>query len=259
MKETFYDTQAKASPARPMTEIERLWLDGNSTYAIADQLRLQPRIIGRALREIRKRYTKKCELDQLARYELIYHEAIAAWRRSQDPKTVTTREAKDGQEFSKKTLREEQGPGQNAFLLTAIRAMREQRAINLAPEQQRGPKPPTDLLTILESLTDEQMRKMSDEELALLRREVDILRGREEKRAAEPARFHDVHQARLPGQLAPQSAGEDAGPGSGRPVPAADGLPAAAAWQERIGEPPLAGLAAGQGPGPAADRREPHP
>ena len=90
-----------------------------------------------------------------------------------------------------------------------------------------------------------------NESVKLLTRSEQKLKPTEDKRlsAKETLLAFTRHtQAGLPHELAPQDAGEDAGPDGGGELPPADGLHAAAARQERTGEPPLSGLMLGQDP-----------
>ena len=117
-------------------DVERLANTGHSTHEIAHALNLSPRVVGRNLREIHNRYARALAKKvarqpavALERYEGIYCEAMGGWRRSQQPKTVTTTELKKDEGQTKETVRSAEGPGDNPFLNTALRALKGMDAV----------------------------------------------------------------------------------------------------------------------------------
>jgi hypothetical protein len=268
-----------------LAEIQRLFLEGYTNAQMAEMLGSKPLIVARNLRELKKRWARAAARQSavlnMTQCATVYREAMEGWQRSQEPKVVTVVERKSddhGRESTKTVKRQEDGPGDKAFLVTAAAALKTLR--RFAAE----PKPPAKarddrsvvnalLVDFLNIITQEQANGLTDEqvqrfraaidarrrELRLRRGQDDACRDREEDRQEEPDGVHAPDQAGLPQELAPRGAGEDAGPGGNGRLPPADGLHAPAARQERAGQPPLPGLDAGQGPEPAADRSQPHP
>ncbi len=141
-------------------EIEQLYIAGLTTYDIAEALGLRPRDVGRNLREIRKRYQRAARRQTQAlavsQCAAIQREAMEGWRRSQEQKRAVTTRRKSG-EADVVTTRTEDRPGNNAFLNTALRAMKQLRQI--AEEAPAVPRQASDAacLAILEVLTPEQV------------------------------------------------------------------------------------------------------
>ncbi|MEI8375475.1 MAG: helix-turn-helix domain-containing protein [Planctomycetota bacterium] len=173
--------------------------------------------------------------DIVERYELIYREALNAWRSSRREKPVEPRDDSDTADDSKKkrSIQGEGRAGNAAFLgkaMAALKAIREIRGLD-APRQTQisglggGPV----LLAASDELSDEQLLQ-----IALRNNAGD---GGEQTPSTPPCppeliALHNLHQAGLPYQLAPCGPGLDAGPCRGVPVPPVDGLHAAPARQE---------------------------
>jgi len=177
------DKPSFSSARARIDEIEKLWLQGYSTYEIAYQLGERARDVGRNLREIRKRMQRAAQRQSqtlvVARCAEISREAMEAWRRSQGTQRVVTTRQKDGCPDTV-TTRTEDKPGNAAFLNAALRATKTlaQLASELpAVGGKRGGKrdsptfsdtkigtvPPADAarLALMEVLTPEQSAALS--------------------------------------------------------------------------------------------------
>jgi hypothetical protein len=145
-------------------EIEQLYMAGLTTYQIADRLGLRPRDVGRNLRETRKRYQRaarrQTQAMAVSQCAAIQREAMEGWRRSQEQKRAVTTRRRSG-EPDVVTTRTEDRLGNNAFLNTALRAMKQLRQIaGEAPAASGRPSDPA-CLAILEVLTPEQAAKLT--------------------------------------------------------------------------------------------------
>ena len=145
-------------------EIEQLYIAGHTTYQIADKLGLRPRDVGRNLRETRKRYQRaarrQTQAMAVSQCAAIHREAMEGWRRSQEQKRAVTTRRRSG-EPDVVTTRTEDRPGNNAFLNTALRAMKQLRQIaGEAPAASGRPSDPA-CLAIMEVLTPEQAAKLT--------------------------------------------------------------------------------------------------
>ena len=284
MNEIKSNEKTAAEKRQFLASLQRLFLEGFTPFQIADELGEDRRIVSRNLREIKKRWsraaTRQNAVLNQTQCATVYREAMDGWQRSQKPKLVTTEEDKtdeQGRESGKKVTRQEEGPGDKTFLMTAVGALKALRRFAAEPKEAAPANDDrsvvnTLLVDFLQVITLEQAHGLSHEQVQRFRHAIDArrreLRQRrldaearrndEGCRPQEPDAVHPTDQAGLPQELAPRSAGEGAGPGGGGEVPAADGLHAAAARQERTGEPPLSGLDAGQQAGPAADSGQPH-
>ena len=242
---------------RRRAAIERLLREGHANHEIAAQLHLDARTVSRNVREIERQWAKTLLFRRreiaLARYELLYRESVTAFYRSQQPKVVVTREVKDGQ-LVKTMTRSEERPGQVSFLNMAQRA---QKAIDAIHETAyaAGETQPADAPQPDDFPTQAAILAMSDDEFERLQSKVhaDVEEARREEALAEAelaAAEAEIAAAETPCQGEDEEGGRrhEAAPR----VPAADGLPAAAARQERTGEPhPHAGTRSASGAGPA--------
>ncbi len=153
------DKPAFSNARARIAEIQQLWLQGYSTYEIADQLGEPPRDVGRNLREIRKRLKRAAQRQSqalvVAQCAEIGREAMDAWRHSQGTQRVVTTRHKDGAPDTV-TTRTEDKPGNPAFLNAALRAT--QAVARLAAELPAAPKKSADAarLALMEVLTPEQ-------------------------------------------------------------------------------------------------------
>ena len=237
-------------------EIERLYILGHSNAEIAERLGPKPLIVARNLRELKKRWARAAARQRAALSQTqcaaVFREAMQGWFRSQQPRLTTTEQTSTDNETVKTTTRQEEGPGDKTFLMAAVAALKALRQFDAALEAKDRDVGDAVYLAILQPLTPEQVDNLNHVQLQRVRRAVDALeakveaaRGQEAGRQGDPAGLHATHQAGVPGELAPPDAGDDAGPGGGEELPPADGLPAAAARQERAGEPPLPAADAG--------------
>jgi hypothetical protein len=185
-----------AAPRR--TDIERLYLEGYASREIARMLNVDGNLVGRNVREIRRRWGRAAARQQhaLSRTQCatVYREAMQGWQRSQDPKLTTTEENKTGEKAgnsARTVTRREQGPGDKTFLLAAVNALKALR--QLAADQPDNPPTADDavILALLQVLTREQVSDLRAEQLQLFRQTVDKLRKqfneRKRKVAACPA------------------------------------------------------------------------
>ncbi len=252
-----------------LAEIERLYLAGLKTREIAKKVGQPGLNVGRNLRELKNRWARAAARQRAALSQTqcaaIFREAMQAWFRSQQPKLTTTEQTNAEDQTVKTTIRRVEGPGDKTFLMAAVAALKALRQFDAPPGANDRDAGDPVYLAILQTMTPEQVDNLNHEQLQRIRKAVDALgakveahRRQEALCQGDAAGLHGAHQAGLPHELAPQDAGEDAGPGGGGELPPADGLHAAAARQERTGEPPLSGLDAGPGPGPAAVRGQPH-
>ena len=194
-------------------------------------------------------------------YKTVYRKALEGWDRSLADKEIrTVVDCPMDDAKNRRSVRTETRAGNPACLNQARGALDSiRKLLGLdAPAQVKIEEEEEEAPIDFTVLQQEDLRGMSDEELAALAKSVgDRLRA-EAAGADEPAAVHGVHQAGLPDELAPPEAGGEAGPGGGGPLPAADGVPPPAAREERTGEPPLPGVSARPESGTAAHRLLPH-
>jgi hypothetical protein len=225
-----------------LAEIERLFIAGYRTRRIAEMLGADGYRVGRNLREIRKRWVRAGERQRdLAptRCATVYEQAMDGWQRSQLPKQTTTNHSPTKAENAKTVTRREEGPGDKTFLQAAVSALKALRQF-VGENEDSPPKTrqmtDRDYLILLRFLTQEQVDRLDDEQLARireamenLRAEVDAARREEEIRKEEssevdsgsvdPAGLPASDQVEVPGEHTPPSPGSDAGP---QPEPASD-------------------------------------
>jgi hypothetical protein len=235
MNETEMDEKpAAVDKRRLLADIERLWLLGLPNQEIADELGEDRRVIGRNLRELKKRWARAAARQRAALSQTqcaaVFREAMQGWFRSQQPKLTTTEQTNSEDENVKKTTRRAEGPGDKTFLLAAVAALKALRQFDAAPEAKNRDVGDAVYLAILQLLTPEQVDNLNHEQLQRIRSAVDGLQTKVEAhrrqaagRPEDPAGLHPAHQAGLPPELAPPDAGGDAGPGGGGPMPAIDG------------------------------------
>jgi len=201
--------------------IERLVLDGHSDHDISVQMNLVRRIVGRHRRELWREWLaaaaespERHRAATIARHAAIYREAMKAWRLSQDERLVTTIETKSGDEVVKTTTRREAQPGDRAFLTTAqialktIELLRTPAAAPDAVSPDGGPANYLSLRPLCNSdeVSDELLEQIVDQEKADHAAN-GASRASLPSGGAELAGIHDVDQARLPRELAPQGPG----------------------------------------------------
>jgi len=228
-----------------LPQVTQLALEGYSRQEIAQRVGVSRTTIRRWLQELRQEHAARAVVDTaqmiaetIKRYNSIYREAMKAWRRSQAERQVRMAEesggdGSGGRTRKKKSIRSEVRAGDPAFLAKAMEALKAIRQIKGLDAPRRteiaGPGGgPIDLAT----LEDQDLRNLTNEQLAELEREVEARILGEETSPAGTDGVHDLHQARLPPQLAPPGIGKDAEPGGKGDLPAADGLHAAPARQE---------------------------
>jgi hypothetical protein len=191
-------TVPESESPRPLAEMERLYYEGYSTHEIAERLGLTARIVGRNLREVRKRQYRAADRqrDELAMTQCaeLFHEAMQGWRRSKDPKRATTKEKRNGNEVVKEAVRKVFGPGDRAFLQTAMMAVKTVRQVD-------GKRPPRtrkwsdeETIALVPVLTDEQLRLLDNEQLAKFRKAINACK--EYEREFELLReFYEAHRS----------------------------------------------------------------
>ena len=175
--------------ARLRAEIERLHIEGLSDQEIADELRQDRRVIGRNLRELKKRWARAAarqhSILSQTQCAAVYREAMDGWRRSLDPK-VTTTEHRDKEDAIDKTIdRRQEGPGDKSFLMAAIGALKALR--QFAADEPAKPPSGIDavLVELLNIMTPEQVKELEDDQLQRFRRAVEVRRREIERRRRE--------------------------------------------------------------------------
>jgi len=207
-----------------LANIERLWIEGYANQEIADELQKERRVIGRNLREIKKRHARaaarqKTVLSQ-TQCATVYREAMNGWQRSQQPKLTTTKQREDEEE-GKITTRSQEGPGDKTFLQAAVSALNSLRRFTADKEPAKSrPISDRELLLLTQILTQEQLETLDDVQIQRFREAIDRFRAdhdahrrQEHDRQDGPALVHATNQAELSGELAPRGPGEHAGPG----------------------------------------------
>ena len=226
-----------------LTEAAQLAQQGFSYAEIAKRFAVSKSTIANWLRELGRAHaagnpesTVKWIAEITDRYEKIYREAIGAWHRSQAEKQVRMVEESgggNGGTKKRKSIRSEGRTGDAAYLgkaMDALKAIREIKGLD-APRRTEIAGPcggPVELM----AFEDDDLRKMTNEQLKALRTQLRDRIREADSRDAAAIGVHDLHQARLPNELAPREAGGDARPGGDGTLPAADGLHAAPARQE---------------------------
>ncbi len=225
-----------------LPQVTQLSLNGYSFAEISAKVGVNRTTIAHWLQQQRQSHATLAVQDTAAmiadiveRYELIYREALDAWRNSRREKPVEPRDDSDTADGSKtkRSIQGEGGVGNAAFLgkaMAALKAIREIRGLD-APRKTQisglggGP--------VLLAASDE----LSDEQLLQIALRNDAGDGGARTPSTPPCTtkliaVHNLHQAGLPNQLAPCGPGLDAGPCRSVPVPPVDGLHAAPARQE---------------------------
>ena len=193
-------------------------------------------------------------------YKTIYGKALEGWNRSLADKEIRTIvDSGMDDANNKRSVRTETRAGNPACLTQARGALDSiGKLLGLDAPTQAKIEEEEEPVMKLEDLKEDDYATMPTKDLravvAYCRAVVELDRRGED----DPACVHQVHPAGLPGELAPPEAGGEAGSGGTGPVPAADGVHAAPAREERTGEPPLPGVSAGPGSGTAAYRLLPH-
>jgi DNA-binding CsgD family transcriptional regulator len=158
-------------------EIEKLWLSGHSTKEIAEKLGGTPLSVARNLREVRRRWDRAAQRQQIAqtpRHIAIYQEAMDAWQRSQRTKTTTTKQYQEDGPV-KVTVREADSVGDTRFLRTAMSALKalDQLADKRAAAPPRGAKKTHDVnklvVSMVNLLTPEQLQRLDAEQIVACR------------------------------------------------------------------------------------------
>ena len=254
-----------------LPQIARLSLQGHTSREIAAKLGVPKTTLLRWRDSLRREcatrsVTETMEMiDNVADcYKRLYRKALRGWDRSLADKEIriVTDNGDDDAE-KKRTVRTETQAGNPAYLgqaRAALDSLRKLKGLDMPAEAEI--EAAEDEPIELEGLKQDDLARMSDAELravvAQCEEALDSERLAEKTRDEESAGIHELHEAGLPGELAPREAGGEAGPGGDGADQAADGLHAAAARQERVGEPPLPGLPAGPESRPAADRQLAH-
>jgi hypothetical protein len=218
-----------------LAEIERLYILGYSNAEMSEKLGPKPLCIARNLRELKKRWARAAARQRAVLSQTqcaaVFREAMQGWFRSQQPKLTTTEQTATGDGTVKTTTRRVEGPGDKAFLMAAVAALKALRQFDPAPGAKDRDAGDEVYLAVLQLLTPEQVDNLNHVQLQRVRRAVDALeakveahRRQEGERNGEPAGLRAPHQAGLLADLAPQNTGGDAGPGGGGSVPPADGL-----------------------------------
>ncbi len=199
---------AAADKCAFLAEIERLFFEGLSAQEIAETLgHKSAYCVGRNLRELKKRWARaaarqKSVLSQ-TQCATVYREAMGGWQRSQQAKVTTTEHRGKENEVDKTITRREEGPGDKTFLLAAVSALKALR--QFAAEKDDSPPKPRQMtdreyLIYLEFLTQDQVDRLTDEQLQRMREAMDNLRveldamRREEERQREKQQNEDAGQ-----------------------------------------------------------------
>ena len=174
--------------------------------------------VGRNLREIRKRWARAAACQQAlapTQCATVYNEAMNAGCCSCCSKLTSTERLNKEKEVEKTVNRRAEGPGDKTFLQAAVAALKALR--QFAAEKQAGDVPvktrdmtDREYLLILNVLTQDQVDRLSNEQLVRMRaaiegfrKEVDALRRkeREERERHEAAGVLDAgEQAQPPGE-----------------------------------------------------------
>jgi hypothetical protein len=228
-----------------LPQVVQLNLEGISHQEIARQLGVSDTTVRRWLRDLERKRTSKAVIDTaqmiaeaVHRYEEIYREAMTGWRRSQAREETPPVDdaAADGDECcskKKRPARRKAEAGNPAFLGRAMDALKAIRAIRGLDAPRRTEVAGSGGGPIrLATVTEDDLRNMSNEQLAALDVEITARIQSMDLGPERLAAVHDLHQAGLPGELAPRGAGPDAGPGGDGALSTTDGLPSAPARQE---------------------------
>jgi len=233
------DSDKEISPCRDkstfLAEIERLYLEGYPTREIARLLGEDGNTVGRNLREIKRRWARAAGRQRAALSQTqcaaVYREALRGWQRSQQPKlTITEHRDADGNAV-KTSTRCQEGPGDKAFLVAAISAMKSLRqfaADRLSEPPERDVKAnDAHYVALLQVLKPEQLEDLDSDQLeafdAALRRVRTMiddaqkeLEGRHDGPGGSPA----ADEAGLPSEPAAQGSGGDSASSAGEAAPA---------------------------------------
>lgn len=214
MKATGHARQKELILAQRRAEAARLYLQGCSQAQIAERMGVHRSQITRDLAALRAEWrakaadhTEEWVAEELARLAAVEAEAWAAWRRSQEDRQTVTVET-DASGAEKTAKRTEELVGDAAMLGKILDCIKQRREL-LGLDQPRrselsGPAGGPIPVVRVDDLTDEQLAR--------------IAVGGSPGVAAEAASevessdFHDVHQAGIPGELAPPAPGGKAGP-----------------------------------------------
>ena len=249
--------QARERKEAFLPEIARLSLEGHTSREVAEKVGIPKTTVLRWRNSLRRdcasRSVKETMemIDKLnERYDTIYRKArggpgpLAGRRGNSHGHRLPRRR------FEKQAPRPHQDPGRQPRLadprqaaLDATAKLLKEMGMPAAAENEQEDEP-VDLTPI----QHDDLKGMSDVQLAALGKEIDDQLRAERAGEKETAGVHALHEAGLPGELAPQAAGGEAGPGGGGPLPAADDLPPPATRQKRAGEPPLPGVRPGRNP-----------
>ena len=142
MSETETKEKSAADKVRLLTDIERLWSKGLSNQEIANRLGSDRRVIGRNLRELKKRWAcaaarQRATISQ-TQCAAVFCEAMEGWSRSQEPKLTTTKQSSNSDQTVKTTTRCVEGPGDKTFLQAAVAALK--RSANSPPSRTLRPR-----------------------------------------------------------------------------------------------------------------------
>ncbi len=245
-----------------LAEIERLYVEGYPTRQIAQLLHEDGNKVGRNLREIKRRWARAAGRQRAALAQTqcaaVYREAVSGWRCSQQPRLTTTEHRDDDGKVVKTIVRRQEGPGDKTFLLAAVGALKTLRQFaqaqaGSASEKDHDAGDPM-YLAILQTLTPEQVDRLTHEQLQRVRLAVDRFRAEVDRFHAEVEAFrrekagdrgYGPTDSPAADNAAPASEpalpdpSEDSEPVGGEAAPPADGLQSAAAPQRQAGEPPL--------------------
>ena len=247
-----------------LPEITRLSLAGETTRQVSAQTRGAKTVI-RWPKSLRRDCATKAVaqsmeiIDELIDgYKTIYGKAMEGWDRSQEDKEIRT-VVDSGLDDSKKirSLRTETRPGNPACLghaRGALDSIGKLLGLN-APAQVKIEEEEVKAPYNLEEMTIDDIKQLPSKDLRALMAYCTAVVELDRRGEDDPA---GVHEAGLADELAPPEADGEAGPRGDGAVPAADGVPPAAAREERDGEPPLPGVSPQAESGSAAERLLPH-
>jgi hypothetical protein len=250
-----------------LPHIARLSLAGETTREIAAKTGVPKTTVIRWRQSLRRdcatmavAETMEIVDEMVDGYRAVYREGMEGWQRSQaDKETRTLIDCPADDAKNRRSVRTETRAGNPACLGQARGALDSIcKLLGLdAPaqlailEEEKAPYN-------LEEMTLDEIKQLPTKDLHALVAYCTAVVEIDRRGEDDPDGVHGVHEAGLPDELAPPEAGGEAGPGGDAAVPAADGVPAPAAREERTGEPPLPGVPPRPESGPAADWLLPH-
>jgi len=215
-KPHYHAGQTRQIIALRQAQASGLYIHGKTHAEIAESMGVHRSVISRDLKALREEWRAKAQehtdvwiAEELARLAAVEAEAWAAWKRSTLDRQSLTRET--GAVGGTKTIERTEGQAGDSAILGKILDCIKQRRELLGLDQPKrtelsgpggGPIP----IIRAEDLTDDDLARIATGGSP----------GIVAEAACEviPVGFHDIHQAGLPGQLAPPAASGEAGSGN---------------------------------------------